>query len=83
MSAAEKVADEDLLTLHGVMAKTGASRTRIYGEIKAGRFPAPLRVWGRSLWKRSEVQAWVNATIDAAPRMGAGMGRRGRTNESP
>lgn len=74
MSAAEKVQDEDLLTLRGVIAKTGASRTRIYGEIKAGRFPAPLRVWGRSMWKRSEVQAWVDVVVESAPRVGSRMG---------
>lgn len=67
---------ESLLTLQGVIAKTGASRSRIYAEAKAGRFPAPLRVWGRSLWKLSEVQAWVDRTVENAPRVGSGMGSR-------
>ena len=79
---------EELATIARVMAMTGCSRTRIYGEIKAGRFPAPLKVWGRSLWVVSEVQAWILHTIATAPRMdvrnvGVDVGRPSANKKAP
>lgn len=62
---------EELLPISRVMAITGCSRTRIYGLIKAGEFPAPLKMWGRSIWVLSEVQAWVREQIRDRPRMRA------------
>lgn len=79
---------EELATIARVMQMTGCSRTRIYGEIKAGRFPAPLKVWGRSLWVVSEVQAWILHTIATSPRMdvrnvGADVGRPSANEKAP
>jgi prophage regulatory protein len=79
---------EELATIARVMQMTGCSRTRIYGEIKAGRFPAPLKVWGRSLWVVSEVQAWIQHTIATSPRMpvrsmGGNVGRKNGRKKAP
>ena len=47
----------------------------IYGMIKAGEFPKPIKVGRRSLWIESKVQAWIQARI-ADSRMGQGMGQK-------
>jgi len=65
-SAAQQL--EELAPIARVIAMTGCSRTRIYGLIKAGTFPAPLRLWGRSLWVVSEVQIWIREQIRICPR---------------
>ncbi|MDY4296785.1 MULTISPECIES: AlpA family phage regulatory protein [unclassified Xanthomonas] len=61
MAAAEKL--EELCALARVRAMTGMGTTFIYGEIKDGRFPKPIRVGRRSLWVLSEVQRWVAQQI--------------------
>lgn len=66
---------EGLRNLHQVCEMTGCSRTRIYAEMKAGRFPKPIKVWGRSLWSAAEVIAWCNQQIAQCPRMGSSMGK--------
>ena len=60
---------EELAPLNRVMAMTGCSRTRVYGLIKEGAFPAPLKLWGRSLWVVSEVQSWIHQQIRDCPRL--------------
>jgi prophage regulatory protein len=72
VGAAEKL--EELADLKRVCQMTACSRTRVYGMMKAGTFPAPLRLGGRSLWVVSEVQAWIRRTIEQCPRVGNGMG---------
>ena len=53
-----------LLPLREVVTASGLSRSTIYAWMDDGRFPLPLRVGGRRLWRRSEIAAW----IDAQPR---------------
>ncbi|MDR1074812.1 MAG: AlpA family phage regulatory protein [Xanthomonadaceae bacterium] len=60
---------EELAPLQRVLTMTGCSRTRIYGLIKEGAFPAPIKLWGRSLWVVSEVQGWIRQQIDGRPRL--------------
>lgn len=68
--------EEELAPIARVMAMTGCSRTRLYSEIKVGKFPAPLKKWGRSLWVVSEVRAWIRLQIEQCPRMGTDVGRK-------
>ncbi len=54
-----------LLPRGAVEALTGLGRSAIYREMRAGRFPNPLRVGVKSVrWRQSEIAAW----IDALPR---------------
>jgi prophage regulatory protein len=47
-----------------VEARTGLSRSTIYDAIKAGRFPAPVRIGARAVgWLSGEVDAWLSAAI--------------------
>lgn len=51
-----------LLTLPEVLKLTGLSRVRIWGRIKAGRFPASMKVPGDTkhlYFRQDQVKAWV------------------------
>lgn len=43
-----------------VAAITGRSPSRIDADVKAGRFPAPVRIGPRAIgWRASEIEAWI------------------------
>ena len=44
-----------------VCGLTTLSRATIYRLIARGDFPAPATVSGRSLWRESDILAWVEA----------------------
>lgn len=47
-----------------VEERTKISRTRIYERIKAGTFPAPIRIGPKSVgWVESEINEWLAARI--------------------
>ena len=48
-----------LLDLETVMARVTMKRTSIYGLIKKGDFPAPVKIGARSAWVDLEVTAWM------------------------
>lgn len=51
---------DNLLRLAEVMGRTGLSRTTIYNRMKAGTFPACLRIsTGLIAWYQSDIDAWV------------------------
>lgn len=52
-----------LIPLPEVIRLTGRGRSRIYAEIKAGRFPQPIRDGASSRWVESEIVAWIAARI--------------------
>lgn len=44
--------------------RVGLSRTTIYDYIKAGRFPAPVRIGDRAVgWVESEIDDWLSAQV--------------------
>lgn len=50
---------DPLIPLSEVLVLSGLSKTKIYGLIKAGAFPAPYKPGGAaSRWSRREVLAW-------------------------
>ncbi|HEX5277478.1 MAG TPA: AlpA family transcriptional regulator [Fluviicoccus sp.] len=50
-----------------VQHKTGLSRTGIYDRVRRGEFPAPVSLGGAAVaWVEAEVDAWVNARIEAS-----------------
>lgn len=55
--------DERLLRLPAVLALTGRGRTATLDDVKAGRFPRPIKVGAASMWLHSEVQAWIAARV--------------------
>ena len=62
---------ERALRLPEVVRRVGMSRAWIYDEIKAGRFPRPVKIGVRaSAWLESEVTAFLEARTEerAQPR---------------
>lgn len=74
MAIVENVAmepiDERYLTLKEVRARYGISHGTVYGNIKAGKFPAPLKFGKSSRWRLSELAAWERSLPrgDGGPR---------------
>lgn len=53
-----------LLGFRDVQRLVSLSRTQIYALIRAGRFPAPVKVGEhRSAWVEAEVEAWIDERI--------------------
>ena len=66
-AASSPTAPVDPFTLErltSVKRRTGKSRSAIYRDIAAGKFPAPIKISERSsAWVRSEISAWIAARI--------------------
>ena len=57
---------ERLLALPEVEERTGLKKTSLYGLIRDGKFPPPIRLTRRaSRWPASQVQAWIADRIQA------------------
>ncbi|CAM5377320.1 prophage regulatory protein [Aquamicrobium terrae] len=56
-----------LLRLPAVLARTALSRSRLYELIRAGRFPAPVKLAESSInvWSADAVSAWIAGQINA------------------
>jgi prophage regulatory protein len=49
-----------LLRLHLVEEKTGLKKSTIYAGMKAGTFPAPVRLSARAVgWREEVVDSWI------------------------
>ena len=58
--------DLRLLNLPEVLKKTGLSRSVLYVEMAAGRFPKPLKRSMRSnAWRSDEIDSWIEALTAA------------------
>ena len=58
---------KSVLRLPSVLARTGRSRSSIYADIKAGRFPAPIKIGPRSIaWLDDDIDRWVASRIAAS-----------------
>ncbi|WIY52077.1 AlpA family phage regulatory protein [Devosia sp. YIM 151766] len=55
---------DEIWRLRRVMAVIGMSRSWLYEEVAAGRFPAPLQLGQRAIgWRRSEVENWLGGRV--------------------
>lgn len=55
------ITDDPIMVMTEITAASRLSRWTIIRKIKAGTFPAPLRLSeGRIGWKKSEVEKWKN-----------------------
>ncbi|MDA8153973.1 MAG: AlpA family transcriptional regulator [Acidithiobacillus sp.] len=58
VTAAQEVLDR----LPAVQARVNASKTSIYGWMKSGDFPQPVKLGPRAVaWRRSDVDAWIGS----------------------
>lgn len=55
-----------LIDLEEVMRQVGMKKSKLYAEIKAGRFPAPVKLGASSRWSERKVQAWVSLQTEQA-----------------
>lgn len=57
----------DILRMPQVKARVGLCSVEIYRRIKAGRFPAPIKLDGRaSGWLSNEIDQWIADRIAAS-----------------
>ena len=58
-----------ILRLPEVLAMTGLSRTTLWRRVKAGDFPARVRLGGRRSravgWRRADVERWLEELREA------------------
>lgn len=53
---------ERLLRLPSVEDLTGVRRSGIYAGVKAGTFPAPVKLSARAVaWRSSDISAWITS----------------------
>lgn len=50
---------------HEVERETGLARSTIYDRVKAGTFPAPVKIGVHSVgWRVADIDAWLVAPAD-------------------
>lgn len=59
MNAIADLPDESLIDIDTVTRLIGMRRTWLYDEIKAGRFPPPLKIGTASRWRLGAVRRWL------------------------
>lgn len=53
-----------LLRLPLVEDRTGAKKSSIYAWVKAGTFPAPVRLSARAVgWREEDIERWVSERV--------------------
>lgn len=53
-----------LIRLPEMLARTGLSRTRAYEAIRAGNFPAPVKIGPRAVgWVAEEIDCWISERV--------------------
>lgn len=57
------MSQESLLQIQDVMKRTGIKKSTIYQKIKAGQFPAFIKIGTMTRWVESEISAWVQKQI--------------------
>jgi predicted DNA-binding transcriptional regulator AlpA len=54
----------ELIDHEAVNAKTGPrSKVQRWRDVKAGKFPPPVKVGSRNLWVAEEIEAWIAERI--------------------
>jgi prophage regulatory protein len=59
---------EKLLRIRAVKETTGLSKNTIYGLIRHGSFPRPLRIGVKAVgWREADVHSWIAGLQPAFP----------------
>lgn len=67
--------NQTLVRLPAVLDRTGMSRSWIYKEMAAGRFPEPAKIGGASAWRSSDIDCWIESLFQTRPRSARPTGR--------
>lgn len=55
-----------VLRIREVCERTGRSRTMVYDDVKAGRFPAPIKIGLRAIaWREGDIDHWLETRPSA------------------
>ena len=65
MSTTTTSIQRQLIRLPQVMARTGMSRSWLYGAIAQKRFPAPAKIGRASGWDAAAIDDWIAAQLGA------------------
>jgi prophage regulatory protein len=58
---------QDLLSIRKVAERISFSKSWIYAEMKAGRFPKPLKLnFGKNLWSSEQIDAYIATLLKSA-----------------
>ena len=53
-----------LQRLHSVEERTGFKKSSVYAGVKAGTFPAPVRLSARAVaWREEDIDRWINERV--------------------
>ena len=55
-----------LLAMPAVQAEVGLHKTTIYGLIRDGKFPKPIKIGDSSRWLSDELAAWIDRLVIGA-----------------
>lgn len=56
-----------LMKLPAVLTRVAISRSKLYANVKAGTFPAPISLGARAVaWLEHEVEDWILGRVEAA-----------------
>lgn len=61
MESKTQLPDDALIDMERVIDLVGMRRTWVYDEIRAGRFPAPIKLGTASRWRLGDVRRWLAA----------------------
>lgn len=51
-----------LIRSREVQARTGLPKSSLHNKVKAGAFPAPVRLGPRAVaWREADVEAWIQS----------------------
>ncbi len=71
----DDVAQEELLTLAQVLRRTATKRSTLYGWIRKGLFPPPIRIGPRRVaWRKRDVDEWILQAIARGRKFPPGTG---------
>ncbi len=54
--------EKEMISMSELKALFGVTRQAIHRWIKTPQFPKPYKVMGKLLWKRSEIDAYLEST---------------------
>jgi len=72
---AAEAGDKLLLSASEAAALCGVSRSLWWSMSSAGKIPLPVRLSGRTLWRRAELERWTEAGCPARCRWQGGAGQ--------
>lgn len=66
MTIKPSLSEDQFVNMAFITRLTGLTDKWFYKLIKDGEFPAPIKFGRSSRWRQSEVEAWLQARIDAS-----------------